>query len=171
MTKPKVGQENGFPAIQTTRRHLPTILHRRQTRGRENGEITVQPVNRYLIKTLINNLRFPHDPSKAEADHNVIAPAKSNFENDRIMGIPNKDCDDGEVSVKFTSEIYCVDTQFPLISSRQISAPISIQLVSITPCIISASSSLTLTRTLNRFLPSMTCPVSTRPCTSAWTSP
>lgn len=47
-------------------------------------------------------LRFPHDPSSSnandESDDNVAGSTSGNFENDRIMGIPNKDCDDGKVS-------------------------------------------------------------------------
>lgn len=62
-----------------------------------------------IISNQSFHFRFPHDPSSPDTnkddkdekddDKSVSSPVKtSNPENDRIMGIPNKDCDDGEVS-------------------------------------------------------------------------
>lgn len=47
----------------------------------------------YIARDILWRCRFPREPSKIETN-NV------NPENDRIMGIPNGDCDDGEVDVK-----------------------------------------------------------------------
>lgn len=49
------------------------------------------------------HFRFPHDPSSPDTnkdDDKIVSDPvmTSSPENDRIMGIPNKDCDDGEVS-------------------------------------------------------------------------
>lgn len=43
------------------------------------------------------SFRFPYSPLNKTRENTV----SGNFENDRIMGIPNKDCDDGEVSFVF----------------------------------------------------------------------
>lgn len=41
--------------------------------------------------TIKLDFRFPHEPTSSENNQN--------FEQDRIMGIPNKDCDDGKVLI------------------------------------------------------------------------
>ena len=40
---------------------------------------------------------FPEDPNNAHSQMKDIPEHDNN--NDRIMGIPNKDCDDGQVSL------------------------------------------------------------------------
>lgn len=71
----------------------------------------------------MQHFRFPREPSKIES-------TSGSFETDRIMGIPNSECDDGEVRNK--QEVVYVVIQFATFNFRQISLLTLIRIASIT---------------------------------------
>lgn len=104
--------------------------------------------------------RFPREPLKLEKGF-------VSYENDRIMGIPNVECDDGKVSESHSSKTFNRDA----FAFRQTSAMTLIRIATSILWATRASSQPTSQTTmLSQYKQFMTCQSFTRPHTNAWTS-